>query len=168
MDKCKHHPDYDPESGEPKDILALTDSYNNERQFPCPHCLQARCEWLEDRQVEFLDEKGNPCTLDEWRDEAIAHLEKLLADAEKRRAVWYNRYQDRFEKESRCREREAVLRKAMEATEKREKKLVGEKREMEGIIAGLTDVVMGKTKSLNAIKAELPSMAKKRGGDGQD
>ena len=51
--------------------------------------------------------------------ERIAELDKQLAEALVNETKWYDRYQDRFEKESRGREREVALVKALEWIEGR-------------------------------------------------
>jgi len=68
---CKHHPDYDPASGEPFGKLTVDTHRVKEyvmgsvkkattqyfEEHPCPYCWQARAKWLEGARYELLEEK---------------------------------------------------------------------------------------------------------------
>ncbi len=55
MDKCKHHPGYDPKSGEPAEQIDV--GVIAEDLILCPYCLQARVEWLEKNWCDKIKNK---------------------------------------------------------------------------------------------------------------
>ena len=85
---CKHHPKYDPTSGEPTGgykYAHQTKKYEGVVEWiPCPYCWQARAEWLDVKLAEVTEDvKGGEYDAgcfraDLW--EAKKRIKKLEAD----------------------------------------------------------------------------------------
>ncbi len=77
---CKHHPEYDPASGEPTNPLSAMVNYGSVKDIPCPYCWQVRAQWLEDQCKDLTQ-----AILDDPLQERIEELEAERAEMQEAR-----------------------------------------------------------------------------------